>query len=31
LSEDQKVLVDLFNLSKTHHKPLKLDGVRVYN
>ena len=31
LSDDQKVLVDLFNLSKIHLKPLKIDGVSVYN
>ena len=31
LSEEQKVLVDLFNLSKIHLKPLKIDGVSVYN
>jgi transposase len=31
LSEDQKVLVDLFNLSEIHLKPLKIDGVSVYN
>lgn len=30
LSDDQKVLVDLFNLSKIHLKPLKIDGVSVY-
>jgi transposase len=30
LSEDQKLLVDLFNLSEIHLKPLKIDGVSVY-
>ncbi len=30
LSEEQKVLVDLFNLSEIHLKPLKIDGVSVY-
>lgn len=30
LAEDQKALVDLFNLSKVHLKPLKIDGVSVY-
>ncbi len=30
LSDDQKVLVDIFNLSKIHLKPLKIDGVSVY-
>jgi len=31
LSDDQKLLVDTFNLSKLHLKPLKIDGVSVYN
>ena len=31
LSDDQKALVDLFNLSEIHLKPLKIDGVSVYN
>ena len=31
LSEDQKLLVDTLNLSKIHLKPLKIDGVSVYN
>ena len=31
LSSDQKVLVNLFNLSEIHLKPLKIDGVSVYN
>lgn len=31
LSDEQKVLVDLFNLSEIHLKPLKIDGVSVYN
>ena len=30
LSDEQKVLVDLFNLSEIHLKPLKIDGVSVY-
>lgn len=30
LSDDQKALVDIFNLSKIHLKPLKIDGVSVY-
>jgi hypothetical protein len=31
LLDDQKTLVDLFNLSEIHLKPLKIDGVSVYN
>lgn len=30
LSDDQKILVDLFKLSEIHLKPLKIDGVSVY-
>jgi len=30
LSDEQKVLVDLFNLSEIHLKPLKIAGVSVY-
>jgi len=30
LSDEQKILVDLFNLSEIHLKPLKIDGVSVY-
>jgi transposase len=30
LSDEQKALVDLFNLSKIHQRPLGIDGVRVY-
>lgn len=30
LSDEQKVLVDLFDLSEIHLKPLKIDGVSVY-
>lgn len=31
LSAEQNALVNLFNLSKIHSKPLKIEGVRVYN